>query len=108
MIHGMYHLCVPGRKGEKMDMGFQRTIRVPDNDITRHIFPSMGTLPTYSIGQFDDTLPREMMRKGGLLIPMYRMSKSFLALSALLRLNTHCEQNVRPCGSSSEQTIALP
>ena len=66
---------------ETIDISFQRTIRVPDNNDTSELPPSMGTFPLYSVTKYHDRLPTDMVNKGGLFFPMYRTSISRIALS---------------------------
>lgn len=58
----------------RVDISFQRTVRVPDNQGQSGLPPSMGTFPLYPIANYHDTLPEYMAAKGGIFFPMYRKS----------------------------------
>lgn len=57
---------------QKLDISFQRTIRVPDGKDDSELPPCMGTFPLYSMANYMDKLPESMAAKGGLFFPMYR------------------------------------
>lgn len=63
-----------GPSAGSLDISFQRTLRVPDNQGPNYLPPSLGTFPLYSVANFQKTLPADMAAKGGLLFPMYRKS----------------------------------
>ncbi|KAI4122666.1 MAG: hypothetical protein LQ338_005682 [Usnochroma carphineum] len=63
---------ISGTNAVAIDISFQRTIRVPDNQDKSYLPPSLGTFPLYSVTNFRKTLPAEMTKKGGLFFPMYR------------------------------------
>ena len=59
---------------EQIDISFQRTIRVPDGKGDSELPPGMGTFPLYSVANYVEKLHKDMAAKGGLFLPMYRMS----------------------------------
>ncbi|KAL8749265.1 MAG: hypothetical protein Q9184_006874 [Pyrenodesmia sp. 2 TL-2023] len=65
---------VSGINAGRVDISFQRTVRVPDNQGQNELPPSMGTFPLYSIANDHGTLPEDMAAKGGIFFPMYRKS----------------------------------
>lgn len=87
----------------KLDISFHRTLRVPDGKGDSELPPSMGTFPLYSVANYTKRLPKDMAAKGGLFLPMYRMStlpSSFLNLSDIV-------QSVKQCGFPSKQKSHL-
>ena len=64
---------ITGGKRQKLDISFQRTIRVPDGKGDSELPPGMGTFPLYAVTDYAEKMPREMAAKGGLFLPMYRM-----------------------------------
>ena len=66
---------IKGKSHEVMKINFQRTIRVPDNQEANELPPALGTFPLYSVSQYQDRLPQDVLAKGGLFFPMYRKSK---------------------------------
>ena len=67
---------IKGKSHETMEIKFQRTIRVPDNQRENELPPGMGTFPLYSVSQYQDKLPQDVSAKGGLFLSMYRKSQS--------------------------------
>ncbi len=63
---------VSGINAGDLDISFQRTIRVADNQGHNLLPPSMGTFPLYSVANYYETLPEDMASKGGIFFPMYR------------------------------------
>lgn len=53
-------------------MKFMRTVRVPDDGQTYKLPPELGMFPLFNIADFQNELPKEMVEKGGLFIPIYR------------------------------------
>ena len=58
--------------GEPLQMSFQRTIRVLDNQVASELPPSLGTFPLYPTALYQEKMPSQMAAKGGLFFPMYR------------------------------------
>lgn len=56
----------------KLRIAFHRTIRVPDNQETSWLPPSLGNFELKPVSKYLKTLPAEMAAKGGLFLPMYR------------------------------------
>jgi hypothetical protein len=55
-----------------LEISFRRTVRVPDNHQISHLPPDLGTFPLKPVSNHFETLPTEMVAKGGLFFPMYR------------------------------------
>lgn len=55
-----------------LEISFQRTVRVADNNKVNNLPPSLGKFPIYDTADFKQTLPPHMIAKGGYFIPMYR------------------------------------
>ena len=67
----------------QLDISFHRTLRVPDGKGDSELPPSMGTFPLYSVANYAESLPKDVAAKGGLFLPMYRMSTLFSAFPIL-------------------------
>jgi hypothetical protein len=65
-------LRVTKGKTKSFDIGFMRTIRVPDNGKVHNLPPGLGRFPLFNISSFKDRLPEEMVNKGGIFLPIYR------------------------------------
>lgn len=63
---------IQGPSGDSLQISFQRTIRIPDNDHHSALPPDMGPFPLYSVANFKNKVPADMALKGGLFLPMYR------------------------------------
>ena len=55
-----------------LQISFQRTVRVSDNDTTNGLPPSLGNFPVFETSAYD-SLPKAMEAKGGYFIHMHRM-----------------------------------
>jgi hypothetical protein len=62
------HVLVDSR----LKLSFRRTIRVPDNQQTSNLPPSLGAFPLKRVSEYVAKLPNSMAAKGGLFFPMYR------------------------------------
>lgn len=65
------------REGEtlssrSLQVSFQRTIRVSDNNTTNDLPPSLGPFPLFQTSDYKSTLPQAMQAKGGYFLPMHR------------------------------------
>ncbi|MCJ1380914.1 hypothetical protein MMC17_004023 [Xylographa soralifera] len=59
------------RDHESLKISFQR-IRVPDNNNTSQLPPSLGTFPLFPVSAFPNELPGIITAKGGFFFPMYQ------------------------------------
>lgn len=59
-------------KGDQLSISFERTIRVPDTKKLSNLPPTLGSFPLYKIQDYASKLPAEMVKKGGLFMPVYR------------------------------------
>ncbi len=64
-LHGGHH---PAR----MEIEFQRTLRIPDDGKTYPLPPSLGSFPLRHVDDFADRVPQEWLKRGGVLMPMYQ------------------------------------
>ena len=58
---------------DDLRISFRRTIRVPDNHQTSCLPPDLGAFPLKPISGYANKITAEMVAKGGLFFPMYRM-----------------------------------
>jgi hypothetical protein len=65
------------RSNDDLVVTFQRTIRVPDNQQTSKLPPSLGALPLKAVSSYADKPTYAMSAKGGLFFPMYHMYQLF-------------------------------
>lgn len=65
--------CISLDMNGKLEISFQRTIRVPDDGKTHNLPPGLGQFPIFNVATFAKTLPLDTVEKGGVFIAMYRM-----------------------------------
>ncbi len=56
----------------RCDIEFQRTLRIPDDDRTYFLPPGLGSFPLRHLDDFADRLPRKMVRRGGVMMPIHQ------------------------------------
>ena len=64
----------PGR----VEIEFQRTLRIPDDGKTYHLPPGLGRFPLRHVDDFADRVPSEWLKRGGVLMPMYQAEALWL------------------------------
>ncbi|KDR73657.1 hypothetical protein GALMADRAFT_251438 [Galerina marginata CBS 339.88] len=69
--------------GGLVRIGFHRTIRVPDNDKTFALPPSLGLFDLYNTGDLVNSLPRSVLSKGGVCINMYQREAMWMSFSPI-------------------------
>ena len=63
---------VAGGYDSRVEIGFQRTLRIPDDGRTYPLPPSLGRFPLRHVDDFADCVPQEWLQRGGVLMPMYQ------------------------------------
>ncbi|MDE2873688.1 MAG: hypothetical protein OXQ94_18620, partial [Gemmatimonadota bacterium] len=53
-------------------IAFQRTLRIPDDEQTYPLPPGFGRFPLRHLDDFADRLPRESIRRGGVVMPIHQ------------------------------------
>lgn len=53
-------------------IGFQRTLRIPDDERTYPLPPGLGPFPLRHLDDFLDRLPRKCVRRGGVVMPIHQ------------------------------------
>jgi hypothetical protein len=61
-----------GKTSAAATISFERTLRVPDNQVVNNLPPSLGQFPLFSVADYQDRMPAEMATKGGIFLPMYQ------------------------------------
>jgi hypothetical protein len=69
-----------------LQISFERTLRVPEDESGYPLPPSLGAFPVYKIADFADTVPREWCEKGGYFIPMYQSEAMWLNFSGVMNV----------------------
>ncbi len=61
-----------------ISIGFERTIRVPDDDKRHYLPPSLGNFPIRHIEDYDLGSKNKLKKRGGILIPMFQADALWL------------------------------
>lgn len=56
----------------RLEVEFQRTLRIPDNDKTYPLPPGLGRFPLRHVDDRAARVPEEWLRRGGVMLPMYQ------------------------------------
>jgi hypothetical protein len=62
----------------ELSIGFQRTLRVPDDERSYPLPPGLGRFPLRHVDDFAARVPPEWVRHGGVLLPMYQSEAMWL------------------------------
>jgi hypothetical protein len=65
--------------GDHFTMNFQRTLRIPDDEGTYPLPPSLGSFPICKVEDYADRVPVEWNEYGGVFIPMYQREAMWLS-----------------------------
>jgi hypothetical protein len=56
----------------RLEVVFQRTLRIPDDGKSYPLPPGLGRFPLYHVDDFAPRLPDDWVRHGGVMLPMYQ------------------------------------
>jgi hypothetical protein len=56
---------------QDLSISFVRTVRLPECSKPQQLPLGFGTLPLFSVNEYEDILPQHIVDKGGLLMPMH-------------------------------------
>ncbi|ATZ47470.1 hypothetical protein BCIN_02g07460 [Botrytis cinerea B05.10] len=63
-------IVVNNNRGGNLEIDFHRTIRVPDDGSSYQLPPDLGNFPIFSVDDYAEKLPVEVVRKGGVFVPI--------------------------------------
>lgn len=63
-------------------IGFQRTLRIPDDDRDYPLPPGLGRFPLRHVDDFAERVPNRWMSHGGVMLPMYQSEAMWLRFDA--------------------------
>lgn len=73
------HLSFPEvHPDARLEVEFQRTLRIPDDDCTYPLPPGLGRFPLRHVDDFAERVPAEWLSHGGVLFPMYQSEAMWL------------------------------
>ena len=61
---------------------FQRTLRIPDDDRTYFLPPGLGSFPLRHLDDFAKRLPRKMVPRGGVMMPIHQAEALWISFDA--------------------------
>ncbi|OTB12231.1 hypothetical protein K445DRAFT_321228 [Daldinia sp. EC12] len=67
---------------QSLRITFHRTIRVPDNQNTFKLPPDLGTYPLFTVRDYANKLPSDMVAKGGAFLSMYQREAMWIDFRA--------------------------
>jgi len=67
--------------GATLEVSFQRTLRIPDDDKVYPLPPGLGKFPVRHIDDFADNVPSDWLRHGGVMLPMYQAEAMWIFFS---------------------------
>ena len=56
----------------EVEIGFQRTLRIPDDNREHYLPPGLGEFPLSRVDDYPDNLPDRWAEHGGVFLPMYQ------------------------------------
>src|ERR1700722_13861252 len=65
----------------KLEVTFQRTLRIPDDDKTYPLPPGLGAFPLRHVDDCADNVPPAWLEHGGVMLPMYQSEAMWLCFS---------------------------
>jgi hypothetical protein len=64
--------------GARLDVSFQRTLRIPDDDKDYPLPPGLGRFPLRHVDDVASRVPPKWLERGGVLLPMYQSEALWL------------------------------
>ena len=65
----------------RLEIEFQRTLRIPDDDTVYSLPPGLGTFPLKHVDDNADRVPEAWARHGGVMLPMYQSEALWINFS---------------------------
>src|SRR3954470_22721794 len=65
-----------------VSVGFQRTLRIPDDGNVYPLPPSLGCFPIHRVQDHADRVPESWPEHGGVFLPMYQREAMWISFNA--------------------------
>src|SRR3972149_9010465 len=65
----------------KLTINFQRTLRIPDDGKKYPLPPGLGSFPMKHIDDHRNQIPKEWLKRGGVMLPMYQSEALWICFS---------------------------
>ena len=62
----------------RVEITFQRTLRIPDDDKTYPLPPGLGAFPLRHVDDFAAAMPQAWLEHGGVMLPMFQSEALWL------------------------------
>lgn len=72
------------RRGASCQISFQRTLRLPDDGNTYPLPAGLGRFPLRSVSGYDDTAPKQWLKKGGVMLPMFQGEAMWMSFQSTI------------------------
>jgi hypothetical protein len=66
--------------GDRVSVGFQRTLRIPDDGRTYPLPPGLGLLPIHSVDDYADRVSRSWRTAGRYFVALYRREALWISV----------------------------
>jgi hypothetical protein len=66
----------------RLEISFQRTLRIPDDDTAYPLPPGLGRFPLVHVDDHADRVPATWLTHGGVMLPMYQSEAMWLSFSS--------------------------
>lgn len=66
----------------RIEVQFQRTLRIPDNDSSHPLPPGLGAFPLRDVDNFVARVPQSWLERGGVMLPKYQSEAMWINLRA--------------------------
>jgi hypothetical protein len=66
----------------RLRISFQRTLRIPDDDVVHHLPPGLGEFPLRHVDDFAARVPAAWAQHGGVMLPMYQSEALWIYFSS--------------------------
>ncbi|KAK2767454.1 hypothetical protein FQN54_003610 [Arachnomyces sp. PD_36] len=68
-------------------MTFHRTVRMPDDDKLHQLPGSLGSFPVYNVSAYADKLPKNIVQRGGVFLPMWQREALWIEFNSVSSKN---------------------
>lgn len=74
-----------------LDVGFLRTLRIPDDGKTYPLPPGLGYFPLAHVEDYADRVPSEWLERGGVMLPLHQSEALWIYFHAAYQVHRHTE-----------------
>ncbi len=67
----------------RAEITFHRTLRIPDDERTYALPPSLGAFPVRHVDDFSERVPEKWLKHGGVMLPMYQSEAMWMSFRSM-------------------------